>query len=166
MIRHYLRTLCYPGDDGKWKLNLLHATIQIGVPVIGAIASHLLGIRIDQRQNIFSLISVITGLMCTVAALLFETRTSTLRSDSLTTHRDENSVDELFYLCCWLIVAGILGSLLLFLPDLSYPVSIPILLRDLYSCVCMAFVLHFAMAMSSFATRFIRIYIRTAEHRD
>ena len=160
MIRHYLGTLCYLGDDGKRKLNLLHATVQIGVPIMGAIVSHFLGIKIDQRQNIFSLISVITGLMCTVAALLFETRTSTLRSDSLATCRDENSVDELFYL------VGILGSLLLFLPDLSYPVSIPILLRDLYSCVCMAFVLHFAMAMSSFATRFIRIYIRTAEHRD
>lgn len=166
MIENYLKTLCYYDVNGSKRIHVLRMITQIIIPIMGAIILHLLGVRLGQRENILTLISTVTGLMCTVAVLLFEVRTSTLRIDKLTTHQDESSVDELFYLCCWLIAIGILGSLFLFLPDLDYPVTIPSPLIDVYSVICIAFVLHFAMGMASFATRFARIYIRTAEHRD
>lgn len=166
MVRHYLRTLIHVDVHGERRVNPAHAAVQIGVPIIGAIALLALGVRLNERGNVISLISIVTGLMCTVAALLFEARTSTLRSDVLTTNRDESSVDELFYLCCWLIVVGILGTLFLLLPDLDYPVAFPTVIHDAYSGVCFAIVLHFSMVMASFATRFVRIYVRIAEHRD
>lgn len=161
----YFETLCYRRSDGVRRVDLRRVFVQLGAPLVVAFILAFLGVEVDEGSNAISFISIIAGLMCTVAALLFEARSSIMRQDKTTVENDERSADELFYLCIWLIFIGILGTIVFLLPDFKYPVHFPWWIRRAYSFVCFAVVLHFFIVMASFATRFIRIYVRVVEHK-
>lgn len=104
MFGRYLETLCYRRSDGKQRVDFGRAFVQLGAPLIVALILALIGVEVDEGSNAISFISIIAGLMCTVAALLFEARTSIMRRDKTTVENDERSADELFCLCIWLIL--------------------------------------------------------------
>lgn len=148
------------------RADLRRVIAQLGAPLVIAFILAFLGVEVDEDSNAISFISLIAGLMCTVAALLFETRMSIMRQDKATAVNDERSADELFYLCIWLIFVGILGTIVFLLPDFKYPVHFPWWVHGTYSFVCFAVILHFFIVMASFAARFIRIYVRVVEHKE
>ena len=166
MIIPYLETLPFIDERGKRKVRLGQVAIQFAFPIMASTAFMSLGVRINERSNLVSLISIITGLMCAVAVLLFEIRTSILREDKTIVSTDEKATDELFHLCCWLISIGIIGALILILPDFVCSIDIPRQFNDLYSATCLFIILHFSITLASFATRFSRVYIRIAEHKN
>ena len=166
MFGRYLETLCYRRSDGKQRVDFGRAFVQLGAPLIVAIILALIGVVVDEGSTAISFISIIAGLMCTVAALLFEARTSIMRRDKTTVENDERSADELFCLCIWLIFVGIVGTIAFLLPDFKYPFSFPWWVHRAYSFVCFAIILHFFIVVAAFATRFIRIYVRVVEHKE
>ena len=166
MFERYLETLCYRRPDSKQRVDFRRTFAQLGVPLIASFILALIGVEVDEGSNAISFISIIAGLMCTVAALLFETRASIMRQDKTTVENDERSADELFYLCIWLIFVGIVGTIAFLLPDFKYPISFPWWIHRAYSFVCFAIILHFFIVMAAFAVRFIRIYVRVVEHKE
>lgn len=166
MFERYLETLCYRRSDSKQRVDFRRAFVQLGLPLIVAFILALIGVEVDEGSNAISFISIIAGLMCTVAALLFEARTSIMRQDKTTVENDERSADELFYLCIWLIIVGIVGTIAFLLPDFKYPISFPWWIHRAYSFVCFAIILHFFIVMVTFAARFVRIYVRVVEHKE
>lgn len=166
MFGRYLETLCYRRSDGKQRVDFGRAFVQLGAPLIVALILALIGVEVDEGSNAISFISIIAGLMCTVAALLFEARTSIMRRDKTTVENDERSADELFCLCIWLIFVGIVGTIAFLLPDFKYPFCFPWWVHRAYSFVCFAIILHFFIVVAAFATRFIRIYVRVVEHKE
>ena len=119
MFGRYLETLCYRRSDGKQRVDFGRAFVQLGAPLIVALILALIGVEVDEGSNAISFISIIAGLMCTVAALLFEARTSIMRRDKTTVENDERSADELFCLCIWLIFVGIVGTIAFLLQTLN-----------------------------------------------
>lgn len=166
MFERYLETLCYRRSDSKQRVDFRRAFAQLGLPLIVAFILALIGVEVDEGSNAISFISIIAGLMCTVAALLFEARTSIMRQDKTTVENDERSADELFYLCIWLIIVGIVGTIAFLLPGFKYPISFPWWIHRAYSFVCFAIILHFFIVMVTFAARFVRIYVRVVEHKE
>lgn len=166
MFERYLETLCYRRPDSKQRVDFRRTFAQLGVPLIASFILALIGVEVDEGSNAISFISIIAGLMCTVAALLFETRASIMRQDKTTVENDERPADELFYLCIWLIFVGIVGTIAFLLPDFKYPISFPWWIHRAYSFVCFAIILHFFIVMAAFAARFIRIYVRVVEHKE
>lgn len=166
MFERYLETLCYRRSDSKQRVDFRRAFAQLGLPLIVAFILALIGVEVDEGSNAISFISIIAGLMCTVAALLFKARTSIMRQDKTTVENDERSADELFYLCIWLIIVGIVGTIAFLLPDFKYPISFPWWIHRAYSFVCFAIILHFFIVMVTFAARFVRIYVRVVEHKE
>lgn len=150
-------------------LDTLHVSVavflQIVLPIGIALGLVGAGIEVDATGDAISFISIIAGLMCSVAALLFDVRTSIMREDKATRNRDEASADELFYICCWLILIGIVGAFWLLLHTFECPFTFPSIAIKAYYFIYYLILTHFVAVMVTFTTRLVRIYEGVATHR-
>lgn len=134
-------------------------------PLVASGMLSVLGIGIEERSNFISVVSIITGLMCAVATMLFEVRANTMKGKKYLSELDDRAVDELYYLTIWIVVVGIIISLLLILPDFDWGNNIPDACTRAYSLICVYLILHFTLSIVSFAERMISVYVRIAEER-
>lgn len=165
VFEKYVSTLKDQSKEGGRILRTGDAVLQIAAPMVCAVLFVILGVRVSNSSNLIAVISIITGLMCTVLAALFEIRASVMPAKKHLTYRDDDAIDELFYICSWLVTVGVAAALFLLLPDLDYPFVVPVWLVSAYSLFAIALTLHFVFVLLSFVSRLIRSYVRVAEGR-
>lgn len=155
-----------PGESAKGRRFRLPALIiQLLVPIIAAIFLTWLGISFDETSNIISVVSIITGLMCAVATLLFDIRAGLMRDGTRYKKINKDEVGELYYLSVWIVVVGVCIVLLLMMPDFNWNGLIPGELKRMHFGICLALLVHFSLVLASFADRMISAYRHVAEGR-
>lgn len=96
----------------------------------------------DLISNLFSCISIISGLMCAVAVLLFQLRLQmSSQKDPKPLDREFVLVDESFHISMWTVLDGLFAVGLLYMAPLAK--SISELLSRILFCLAAFFLLNF-----------------------
>lgn len=72
--------------------------IQIALPFPASVFLTLLGISFGETSNIISVVSIIAGLMCAVATLLFDIRAGLMNESSRYKGINKDEINDLYYL--------------------------------------------------------------------
>lgn len=121
--------------------------------------SHIL---VKETTGLSTVVSIVTGLMVATATMLFEIRRVAFREDARLGIRDEDAINELFYISIWVVIVGLICALSLILHDLSFPFKILDFMRTGYSAIIYFLLFHFFIVVIELAVRLHRAYVRIA----
>ena len=119
-------------------------------------------ILVNDTTGLSTVVSIVTGLMVATATMLFEIRRVAFKEDTRLGIRDENAVNELFYISIWVVIVGLICALSLTLHDLSFPFQIHDYMRIGYSTIIYFLLFHFFIVVIELAVRLHRAYARVA----
>ena len=149
------------GDD-KCPVSIVDCLWQIGIPAVVAIVAFIFRVSFDVAvvENVITALSIVSALMCSMAALVFQTRIQA-REDKEISENKRALLDELFFNIMWAIVVGFVLALFLLISNAMGLFAIydtGSLLRIIVSAFALFFAVHFVLVIGMCLKRLSRAY--------
>jgi hypothetical protein len=139
-------------------------TIQIGLPVALGAVTWGLGVMLDDVTGAVAGVSIVAGLLFSMAVFLFQLRLS-LEGDSRLTGDDYELVDECMKNTLWAILWGLLLALYLVISGAGKWMDTPIA-GPVMTGIAIGASLHFVLVIAMCIKRLRRAYERVAARQD
>lgn len=104
--------------DGKSPISKIDCLWQIGIPLLAGVVAFFFKVSFNTSvvESVITALSIVSALMCSMAALVFQTRIQARNDKSISGHK-RLLLDELFFNVMWAIVVGFVLTLFLLISN-------------------------------------------------